>query len=205
MAFLAAVPAAMAAAGAGTAAAGTATAVAPLLAAGGTSAITAAGMPAVGATLLSGASLGSLLAYGGAALGALGALGSAKAQSDAMEANADLAEQQAKAQNAATQDATLKLSRERARTIGSQTALYAAGGIAPSSGSPLDVMADTAREYERDILNTGYSGSSAVASSMLEAKTYRAGAKNAMRAGLLDAGGTILTSGLKRRYSSLLY
>jgi hypothetical protein len=79
-----------------------------------------------------------------------------------------------------------KLRRERRLTAGRQRALYAKGGVDVSSGSPLEVMADTAAEYNKDIATTLTSGQRAYSLSRMMAG-------NIKKASWFGMGPTILS------------
>lgn len=49
-----------------------------------------------------------------------------------------------------------KLAREKRQAAGTQRARYAKSGVLITEGSPLEVMADTAAQYEMDILTNRY-------------------------------------------------
>ena len=185
MAFLAAIPAmfsaAASAAGAGTAAAagaaGTAAAGTGAAAAGA-----ASWLPTLSTTLMA----------GGTALGAMGQISASRQQAALMEANADASARDAKNQQEAAQDAAYELSRERRRLLGTQASMIGMSG-AGFVGSPLDVMANTAGEYERDILKVGYMGDVKAGNSMFESTINKWGAKQRRQAGMIGAGGTLLS------------
>ncbi len=132
-------------------------------------------------------------AVGGTLLDAAGGLISANQQADVMEQNAKLAESEGEMKREAAKQETLKLSQERRRTIGAQTAAFGASGVDVGYGSPLDVMAQTAAEYERDIQLKGYAGDVGSYSSNMEASMYRYGARSKRTSGMIGAGGTLLT------------
>ena len=195
MAFLAAIPAmfsaAASAAGAGTAAAagaaGTAAAGTGAAAAGA-----ASWLPTLSTTLMA----------GGTALGAMGQISASRQQAALMEANADASARDAKNQQEAAQDAAYELSRERRRLLGTQASMIGMSG-AGFVGSPLDVMANTAGEYERDILKVGYMGDVKAGNSMFESTINKWGAKQRRQAGMVGAGGTLLSGfgrGMLRKY-----
>ena len=97
-----------------------------------------------------------ILMAGGTALGAYSQIQQGKAQSGQFEYEAQ------------------KTEREKARMLSRQRALYAKSGVT-FEGSPLEVMADTAANYEMDIQN------------------LRQQKKSAKRTSYLNAGSTILT------------
>lgn len=79
------------------------------------------------------------------------------------------------------------------RLMGSQRARYAAAGIDPNSDTALDVMADTAIQSELDALALRYGGKVQSSAYKDQANLDRAAGKNAMMAGYMGAGGSLLT------------
>lgn len=132
------------------------------------------------------------LALGGTAVSAVSQIAQGNNQANVMEANAKVAEQQAAAEQESAKQETLKLSRQSRQTIGTQAAMYGASGIDISSGSPLDVMARTAANYESDIQTVGYAGDTRAAADQYQADIYRYGAKAQRLGGYLGAGATLL-------------
>jgi hypothetical protein len=166
-----------------------------LMEAGATGAVAgglSAGLPAAaGASWLP--SLATGLAVGGTILDAGAGLIQANQEAGIMEANAKIAEQEGLQKKEAAKAETLKLSQERRRTLGTQAALLGASGTDLTSGSPLEVMAQTAADYERDIQLKGYQGDLGMRSSLAESEIYKYGASGRRKAGLIGAGGTLLT------------
>ena len=181
MAFLAAALPAIGAAGA--TAAGTATAGA---------AASGAATLSMGSGILGSLTLGKALLYGGTLLQGLGQIGSAQSEAAAMESQAEAALYNAKERARTFKEAGYKLSKERRQTIGTQAAISGASGV-QMTGSPLDVLAQTAAEYESDIKNYGYSAQSALTAGGYEAQMLKGLAKSKRGAGFLGAGSTILT------------
>jgi len=117
-----------------------------------------------------------------------------KAQAAALEANANIAHRDAKMAVISAQHDTLAMSRQRRAMIGRQAALFGAGGV-EMTGSPLEVMAETAGAYERDILTRGFAGDMMMRSKAFEAQLYewqaeqkRSQATMGLTVGLIMAG-----------------
>ena len=87
---------------------------------------------------------------------------------------------------------TLQLSKQRQQTIGSQIAGYGASGIS-MEGSPLEVMAETARNYERDIINMGYAGDVNATQLSNQAMISEWAGKQKKKAAWWGAGSELLT------------
>lgn len=92
----------------------------------------------------------------GAGVAATGTLMEGQSQAMASEYNADVARQNA-AIAAQQGKAAVELQQRNAkRTIGTMVANYGASGVQVDSGSPLDVLADSASMAELDKLTTQY-------------------------------------------------
>lgn len=96
------------------------------------------------------------MAWAAAAVAAVSVIQQAGASSEAAKYNAQVAQQNAiiaQQQGAASNDI---LNRNIERAIGSQVASYGASGVGVTSGSPLDVLADTAATGALDKLTNQY-------------------------------------------------
>lgn len=127
----------------------------------------------------------------GSGLSAMGSIAEADTQKQIMEQNAQVADQEARLASEKGKFDSLQMSRERRKAIGAQVAAFGGSGV-DMVGSPLDVIADTYANYERDLQMTGYNTDVAVRSKKSEADIYRWGAGRAMTAGYMKAGSTIL-------------
>lgn len=186
MAFLAAIPASLAAmstAATGATAAGTVGSVGATAA--GTVGATAAATGGWLSTALTG------LSILGTGISALSSIQQGQTQSDIYEANARLAERQGEAAVEQGKEKSRILSQQRRQLIGTQVAMYGGAGV-DITGSPLDVISDTYSNYERDIQTTGYNADVARRTSQAQADIYRWGAARAETAGYMKAGTTIL-------------
>lgn len=199
MPFLAAIPVLgpMLAGTAATTAAGMAAgSVAGLSAAtAGTAGLIGAGGAIGAGGLLTAGTLSSLVSLAGLGATGLSAMGQLKAGDASMEAaklNAEQMEQQAGQVRESAKGETFKLSRARNRMIGEQTALYGASGVR-FEGSPLEVMAQTASEYERDILYSGYTGDVNALNAINRGNTMLWQGDQGKSASKWAAGSTLLT------------
>lgn len=197
MSFLA--PLAAGLLGAGTAAAGTAAATAgtATAAAGTAAAGTAAATGATAAAAGSGLSALSILQGGASVISALGALGAASTQAQALTAQATGADLQARAEDNSALQRQTGMKRALLDAIGENTVRTAAAGIDIGGGGLLDDMnasAETtvARELSIDRADRDFR------KSMLRAQAagYRSQARAVRSAGVLQAAGIGLTSGL---------
>ena len=157
-------------------------AAAPVVAAG-----TAAG---VGSALSTAATIASLAGTG---ISALSQIQAGKAAETVGQINADLLTQEAAQKGEQAKVETLKISRAANRMAGEQTAAFGASGFT-MEGSPLEVMAETARNYERDIIMQGYAGQVASNQKMNEADLALWQGQQKKAASMWGAGSTLLTS-----------
>jgi DNA primase len=127
---------------------------------------------------------------------------------DLLEQNAVIAAEQGRVAQEAQQ-------RQASRQIGSMIAAYGASGVQVDTGSPLDVLADSARMAELDRLTIGYNTELEVRNyqtqaqlqrmtaqqGVLAAATYNSAARAASTSGYINAGAAAL-SGLTSMYQS---
>jgi hypothetical protein len=92
----------------------------------------------------------------GLALNVAGSLFSGSAKSSAAKYNARVAAQNAEIARQQGIAAVEAQQRQAARAIGSAMAAYGASGVSMDSGSPIDVLVDSARMAELDKLTTRY-------------------------------------------------
>lgn len=130
----------------------------------------------------------------GALMSASNQIQAGKAQQQAADYNAQVAEADALAlKNKFGYEETL--SRERAqKVLGAQRAAYGASGVAIDEGTPLDVMRSQVYESERDALNIRYQGAAEVAKRLNEAKLARYGGDVAVSTSRSNAASTIIQS-----------
>jgi hypothetical protein len=136
---------------------------------------------------------GIIATVAAAAVSAYGMYAQAQQQAAAGKYNAKIAENQAVA---AKQAAGMRADtvRERARRIeATNVARAASGGIVPTSGSPLYVMADNAMQAELDAQRVEYGGDVEAAGYNAQARLARYGAGQASEAGMFRAGSTLLS------------
>lgn len=137
---------------------------------------------------------GLALAGVGAAVSAVSSIAGGYAQRDAADYNARVAEMQAvSAEQAAAreeQNARLRL----ARTQGTVRARAAGAGLDIAQGSPLEILAENAREGELDALTARYSGQVEASRARSTAALERTRGQNAVTAGWMGAGAQLLTA-----------
>lgn len=125
---------------------------------------------------------------------AAGAMAQGEAQANAAEYEGLVADRNAKiARNQAAVEQEDQR-RENLRQLGAVRAAYGASGI-EMSGSPLDVLSDTALEQELDVARIGYRGELKAIGEGDKANLARAEADNARSAGAIGAVGSVLKTG----------
>ena len=123
---------------------------------------------------------------------AMGAMNQGATEAKIMEANANASEMEAKSIQEMGKAESLRLSRESNQMVGKQATIMSGAGLDLSSGSPLDVMANTAANYESDMQMLGYSADTKAAAKNYEATIYDWAAPLKRKAGMIGAGGTLL-------------
>ena len=135
------------------------------------------------------------LTLAGAGMSAIGTLQAADARGKAADYEARISEEQAaQTQAAATEQARMVRKSGRAIT-GTQAALYSAAGVQSGTGTPLEIMANTAKEVELDALKTVYAGNVEAANLRRQAVLTRYGARIARREATTSAIGSLLSGG----------
>jgi predicted nucleotide-binding protein (sugar kinase/HSP70/actin superfamily) len=131
----------------------------------------------------------ALLATG---LTAFGQIQQGQQQAQAASYNAAVARQKAQAARQAGELEAERIRKQKERLTGRQKALYAKSGVT-FSGSPMEVMIDSATNAEMDALITeyNYSVEASQAESQASMSRYRAGVYQ--RTGYMRAGQTLLT------------
>ena len=139
-------------------------------------------------------------------IGVVGSIRQARAQSEQMEYQADvarqnqqLAEQQASAERRQGYENMVTQRQETAKLIGRQRAAAGASGAAVDVGSNLDLQADTAAQGEIDAINTynqaldrAYNYDVQAVNYGNQAAAYDASASSAKKAGYINAFGTAI-------------
>ena len=139
-------------------------------------------------------------------IGVVGSIRQARAQSEQMEYQADvarqnqqLAEQQASAERRQGYENMVTQRQETARLIGRQRAAAGASGAVVDVGSNLDLQADTAAQGEIDAINTynqaldrAYNYDVQAVNYGNQAAAYDASASSTKKAGYINAFGTAI-------------
>ena len=109
-------------------------------------------------------------------------------------ANANIASSQAAQTRQAGKYDVARIKREKEKTAGIQKARYAKSGVLITEGSPIEVMADTAAQFQMDIMATEYNTAIEASRYYYEAETRKIQAERYRRAGYTKAaGGTLLS------------
>ena len=149
---------------------------------------------------------GPALAVGGMGLSAFSSIEQGQYAEKMAQYNATIAEQQAAQQAQAAKTKAFDLSVKRRMAIGSEIAGFGAAGVDANSGTPLDVMANTAAQYERDIQYAGIAADEATQAGSEEAQLYQMMGKQSQMAGWMGAGTTLFSglgmAGMRYGYSS---
>ena len=134
---------------------------------------------------------GLFLALGAMSIGS--SLAEGKAQQQAHEYNAAIYQQQAQLAKQQGDVQRLQLDREKVRTRKRQEVLYAKAGV-QLTGSPLEVINDTASQFLFDDMIIGYNAQMGAARSRASAEYSRNLGNAAYEEGLWKAGTTLLTT-----------
>jgi hypothetical protein len=145
----------------------------------------------------------------GSAISAYGSIRQGKKAEEAAEANAQIAEKDARmATEKAEYDAATS-AKEYKVLMGRQKALYAKAGVSLNEGSPLLMMSYQAGEAERERQAILYGGKTAEQASLDRANLFRMTGSEAKKAGYITGGSTFLTSlgsaGLKMPSSTTVW
>lgn len=125
---------------------------------------------------------------------AAGAMSAGKAQANAANYEAQLADRNAKIARNQAEAEQEDQRRENIRQRGAIRAAYGASGI-EMAGSPLDVLSDTALEQELDVARIGYRGELKAIGEADKAEMARVSASNAKQAGAIGAISAITKTG----------
>lgn len=147
-----------------------------------------------------GGSLGSVLTAGSAVVGAVSAVGQGIAASNAAKYNAAVQRNQAEAETLQSVAKATEVATRTRQKVASTRAAFAQNGF-EISGSPLDIVNAVAQQGELEQLTALYDGSQRARGLRASAELNDYQAKNAMTAGYIGAGTSIL-SGASKLYTS---
>lgn len=129
------------------------------------------------------------------------AISQANAASSASKYNASVAAANAKIATDQANSAAEQQRIDNYRKLGSIRAGAGASGIAATSGSPMDVLADSYTQGEYDVQSILYNGSVRAAGYTNQSSLDTATSKNQTKAGYMNASTALLSGGAKA-YSS---
>ena len=136
----------------------------------------------------------------GTVISAVGAVRSAQAQSAAADYNSKVASLNAQAATQQGEAAAEAQQRDSQRKIGASLAAYGASGVETDTGSPADVLAQSARDATLDNLTIKYNAKMRAMGYQMQPNLDSANASNSASAGVLS-GTAALLSGASRAYS----
>lgn len=108
------------------------------------------------------------------------------------EYNAAVLEEEARQEQVRLHFLKERLRREKGKMMGAQRAGYAKAGV-KLEGTPLEVLADTAAQYEKDIAIEDYNTRVTMARKRAGAQAQRIAGEEAMVSAVYSAGGTLLS------------
>ena len=137
--------------------------------------------------------MSTILMVAGTAVQMFSSISESQSMARAEKANAEMSLMNAAAVNKASEYEVQKLKRAKGQTLSLQRAMYAKSGVLITEGSPLEVMADTATQFEMDIQAERYNAAVESAKYQYESK-YRSGLASSYRSqGYYGAGATLLS------------
>jgi len=128
----------------------------------------------------------------GTVTSAMSAIQEGNAMSAAEKANANLSDLYASQVRQSGAYEVSKIERQKKQTQATQKARYAKSGVLITEGSPIEVMADTAAQYEMDILATRYNTEVEAGAYDYQAKYRRQMASRYRSLGYTKAFSTVL-------------
>lgn len=133
----------------------------------------------------------------GLAVSAAGAIMSGQQQQAMADYNVKVAEQNAMmAKDKANYDARMN-NQQVKRMLATQRSLYGMSGVSSESGSPVLVMEDSVKQGALDALAIRYGGDVEAARQRSAANLYKMQGNNAMTAGVINAGSSLLSGASK--------
>lgn len=127
---------------------------------------------------------------------AVGTLMQSRAQQVAAKFNAEIAQRQAEEMRTRGEIEKYRIEREKRRLLGRQRALYAKAGVRYDEGSPLEVLADTAAEFELDKAISEYNTQTGIGYYNAKSALNRYRGRQSRYAGIAGAGMTLLTGAM---------
>jgi len=136
--------------------------------------------------------VGTAVQVAGTAVQVAGQLQKGQAEADTAKYNSRVAQLQATQVRRASEFEIQKLKREKSQHLARQRVVTAKSGL-ELSGSPLEVLIDSATQFELDIAAERYNTMSQISNLQFESDYQKRLAKAAKTSSYLAAGGTLLT------------
>jgi hypothetical protein len=137
------------------------------------------------------------LSAAGTVVSAIGQNNAGKAEQQAANYNARVAEMNAAAEQDRAGVEADDYRRQQSRKLASSIAARGASGVAIGSGTPLMVSEDVVREIELGASRIGHEGATKANAYRNQATLDRVSGKNARKAGRIAAGATLLSGGAR--------
>lgn len=139
------------------------------------------------------------LMIAGGAISAYGQLRQGMAAKKAAEFNAKVLAEKIKEIQFKAEITADKIRKKKRRVKGIQTVRYAAAGV-KIEGTPLEVLADTATEFEQDLAMVDYNKRLAIAGIRMGIEEQQIAAEEAIAAATISAAGTMLGAAASAGY-----
>ena len=136
--------------------------------------------------------IGAVAAVAAAGVTAYASYESGKQQDKVAEANARMAEYQAKQAKQAAEVRATQYAREAKRRMSSMRAGFSVSGVATTEGTPLLVLMESAEESAKDELRIRRGGEQTAWGLLQEANIQRLKGQSAAQQGALGAGASLL-------------
>lgn len=130
-----------------------------------------------------------------AAISAVGAVRSAQAQSAAADYNSKVASLNAQAATQQGEAAAEAQQRDSQRRIGTALASFGAAGVETDTGSPADVLSQSARDAALDNLTIKYNAKMRAMGYQMQSNLDSTNASNSASAGVLSGTAALLSGG----------
>jgi len=137
--------------------------------------------------------IGLIFSAVSAIVGAMSAMDAAEAQKQAADYNADVMDAQAQSERDAASFEENRQREEASKLRARQRVAYASSGVDLSEGTPLEVLGQQAGEMEMDAMAIRYNGELKAKQSESQAAIYRMQGAQAKKAGLANAGSSLMT------------
>jgi hypothetical protein len=128
-----------------------------------------------------------------------------QSEANAMFANATMIERNAEDRSRVAREEIRRKGGENQRMQGTQRALLAASGVVESTGTPLDILAETAAQIQREREDALYTDELGRRSLFREADMERLGGKMALAGATLNRDSALAEAGLRAASGQMAY